>query len=161
MTRFRTTSTSARVVHLVELPPRPIRRRGTVHQGPQPARTAPEAEAAESPQLRVVQMQPVAPPAPAPPAARRKEAPAAPEGEPYRQQVGLLERRLRKLTQVLEQQEAMLARMDAGPVEEAGLASVYREVQGLQEGGSGGKRKREMMQKIFEANIELRKSVTG
>ncbi len=158
MTRFRTTSTSARVVHLVELPPRPIRRRGTVHQGPQPTGTAPEEGAPETPQLRVVQMQPVAPPAPA---ARRPETHGAPEGEPYRQQVGLLERRLRKLTEVLEQQEAMLARMDEAPAEETGLASVYREVQGLKEGGSGGERKREMMQKIFEANIELRKSVTG
>lgn len=158
MTRFRTTSTSARVVHLVELPPRPIRRRGTVHQGPQPARTAPEEPA---PQLRVVQMQPAAPPAPEAPAEKRRQAPADNQGDPYRQQVGLLERRLRKLTQVLEQQEAMLARMESGPAEETGLASVYREVQGLKEGGKGGKRKREMMQKIFEANIELRKSITG
>lgn len=80
---------------------------------------------------------------------------------PYRQQVGLLERRLRKLTDVLEHQEALLARMSSGPEIDTGVASVYREVQGLDDSVPEAERKREMMQQIFQANMQLRESVSG
>lgn len=153
MARFRNSSTSTRIVHLVELPPRPLRRRGTVHQGPQPSPSA----ATEPAPLRVVTMRPAAPA----PSARELDPGLGEAESPYRQQVGLLERRLRKLTNVLEQQEAMLARMQVGPAVETGLASVYREVQGLDDAVPEAERKREMMQAIFTANMQLRESISG
>jgi hypothetical protein len=78
-------------------------------------------------------------------------APApGPEGE-------LLHRRLTKLTVELEKAEAEIARLRAAlSHEQVGLASIYREVQGLSDDAPAAELKREMMERLFQANIALR-----
>lgn len=70
-----------------------------------------------------------------------------------------LERRLSKLTDSLGVTEAELQRLSKLKDVDLGLASIYREVQGLADGDSQAERKKEMMKTIFEANLGLRDSL--
>ncbi len=76
-----------------------------------------------------------------------------------RVEVARLERRLAKVKALLEAKEGELrqARRRSSAEQEQGVASKYREVQGLYGTGSLVERKRKMMQRIFEANLELQK----
>lgn len=78
--------------------------------------------------------------------------------EDFLREIGLLRRRVSKLTDSLGTTEREIARLRvAGPGED-GMASVYREVQGLQEGGEREDIKRELMASIFAANLDLHES---
>jgi diguanylate cyclase (GGDEF)-like protein len=66
-----------------------------------------------------------------------------------------LNRRIEKLTRALETTEAEVARLRSAGVEDTGVASVYREVQGLDSGESRADLKRELMGEIFKANLDL------
>jgi len=66
-----------------------------------------------------------------------------------------LNRRIEKLTRSLETTEAEVARLRTAGVEETGVASVYREVQGLDSGENRADLKRELMGEIFKANLDL------
>lgn len=78
----------------------------------------------------------------------------------HAQQVTQLQRRLNKVTASLEETEDALRRRKAqGPVD-TGVASIYRSVQGLADVEDDYELKKEMMSKIFEANIELRSQLS-
>jgi hypothetical protein len=71
--------------------------------------------------------------------------------------VSLLQRRIAKLSESLERTESQLREVSAMKSVETGIASVYREVQGLSvEDGQAGKKK-ELMAGIFAANLKLQK----
>ncbi|MFT7487481.1 MAG: hypothetical protein ACI9F9_003342, partial [Candidatus Paceibacteria bacterium] len=70
-------------------------------------------------------------------------------------QVSLLERRLNKVSDSLEATESALRKKGTGAVD-SGVASIYRTVQGLADVEDDVVLKKEMMSKIFEANMELK-----
>jgi len=69
--------------------------------------------------------------------------------------VELLERRIAKLTALLAQAEANLRRIAAAKSIDPGVASIYRGVQGLSEEDAALDLKRNLMQRIFQANLEF------
>jgi len=71
-----------------------------------------------------------------------------------------LERRVTKLVQSLDATEEILKRVSSMKDVDMGLASLYRAVQGLSVEDPFLDRKREMMQVIFESNLELQKRST-
>ena len=103
-----------------------------------------------------------APPRAAPPAVTPPVAPRLVVEEPADEERAfdaseLLHRRLTKLTRELERAETEIARLRARVGRDAaGLASIYREVQGLSEDAPLAELKRSLMARIFEANVELR-----
>jgi hypothetical protein len=82
------------------------------------------------------------------------------EGE-YQRQIELLERRVSKLTNSLGMTEAELQRVLRSKNLDSGVSSIYKSVQGLSGDEVQGELKKAMMEKIFEANVELRKKFTS
>jgi diguanylate cyclase (GGDEF)-like protein len=82
------------------------------------------------------------------------------EGE-YQRQIDLLERRVSKLTNSLGMTEAELQRVLRSKNLDAGVSSIYKSVQGLSGDEVQGELKKALMEKIFEANVELRKKFTS
>jgi len=74
----------------------------------------------------------------------------------HEHQVSLLERRLNKLSDSLEEAGNAAPVGQAGRGLDSGVASIYRTVQGLTDIEDDAELKKEMMSKIFEANVELR-----
>ncbi|MDC3307437.1 hypothetical protein OAV47_01240 [bacterium] len=72
-----------------------------------------------------------------------------------RRETRQLERRITKLAGLLEQTEGELRRTRARGAQETGVASIYSEVQGLDEGDGRLEQKKDLMKCIFEANLEL------
>lgn len=70
-----------------------------------------------------------------------------------------LERRVRKLLRSLEETEAVLRKVAAAKDLEVGIESLYRVVQGLAPQDADGALKRQMMDLIFAANVELRSAL--
>ncbi len=68
-------------------------------------------------------------------------------------EVEVLERRIQKLTRALEDAEGELTRAQAGHEIDPGVASAFRTVQGLRDDHGP---KRDMLEKLFQANLELR-----
>lgn len=102
------------------------------------------------------------PPEPAPqPPQPKLVSEAAPVSDPTREAIDILERRLLKLAGALQSQESLLLEMRQGPVEDTGLASTFREVQGLHGGESEFQRKQELMERIFKSNQQLRERITS
>jgi len=81
--------------------------------------------------------------------------------EEHRRQVDLLERRIAKLTRSLGMTEEELQRVLRAKNVDPGVASMYQNVQGLSDAEVQAELKRELMAKIFEANVELRKKFTS
>ena len=79
--------------------------------------------------------------------------------EDHRRQVELLERRIAKLTRHLAKAEENLARMAAMRGDDVGIASIYRTVQGLSPEERALAFKQKLMQRIFQANVELRQKL--
>lgn len=75
----------------------------------------------------------------------------------HKRQVDMLQRRLAKLSEALGMTEHELRRAIAAKSLDSGIASIYSTVQGLADDELNLDLKREMMAKIFEANVELRK----
>lgn len=75
----------------------------------------------------------------------------------HERKYNMLERRLAKLAGALEMTEAELRATMARKNIDPGVASIYRTVQGLSAAEEDVELKKEMMSKIFEANLELQK----
>jgi hypothetical protein len=74
-------------------------------------------------------------------------------------QIDLLERRIAKLTAQLAEAESALQKIAKMKGIDLGIASIYRTVQGLSEEEDAFALKQELMQKIFEANYELKQTI--
>lgn len=74
----------------------------------------------------------------------------------HQRQIDILERRISKLTQLLEQTEANLQRISAMKDVDPGIASIYRNVQGLSSEEEALAFKRSLMREIFQANLDLK-----
>jgi hypothetical protein len=86
---------------------------------------------------------------------------ASSEVSEARRTIDQLERRIVKLSTALGVTEEELQRIAAMKNVELGVASIYRTVQGLDVDTDNKERKREMMKTIFQANFELKKSLSG
>ena len=64
---------------------------------------------------------------------------------------------LSKLVNSLEQTEAALRETAHDDTADLGIASIYRDVQGLDMTSPFATRRRDLMANIFEANVELQK----
>jgi len=93
------------------------------------------------------------------PAASGAVPPGSISEEAHRRQVEMLERRIAKLTRHLARAEENLVRMAAMRGDDAGIASIYRTVQGLSPEERALAFKQKLMQKIFQANVELRQKL--
>jgi diguanylate cyclase (GGDEF)-like protein len=76
-----------------------------------------------------------------------------------RRQNELLERRIAKLIQELGLTADELRRVAELKSVDAGVASIYKTVQGLKGAEANAERKREMMKEIFQANVALKKTL--
>ena len=76
-------------------------------------------------------------------------------------EVELLQRRIHKLKGSLEATEHNLARLSDGEQVDPGISSIYRQVQGLDQGDTHLKRKRTLMADIFRANVALQKGAVS
>ena len=74
-------------------------------------------------------------------------------------QIDILERRIVKLTRLLEETEANLQRIAAMKNLDLGIASVYRDVQGLSSEEQALALKRSLMREIFQANLKLKTAI--
>ena len=77
----------------------------------------------------------------------------------HRHEVDNLERRIAKLTAMLEKTEQDLARLAQMNAADEGLASIYKTVQGISPEEKALALKRDLMQKIFDANLELKEAI--
>lgn len=75
--------------------------------------------------------------------------------------VGMLERRLAKVSESLELTEGELQRALHAKGVDPGVSSIYRTVQGLSDVEEDGELKKEMMAAIFEANLELKAQLSN
>ncbi|MBC8328826.1 MAG: hypothetical protein H8E31_08775, partial [Planctomycetes bacterium] len=74
----------------------------------------------------------------------------------HERELDIAERRISKLAATLKATERNLRKLAESKGFDPGLASIYREVQGLSEEDALAELKREMLSKIFEANLKLR-----
>jgi len=91
-----------------------------------------------------------------PPSSSSEEALGEKEAA-YRREIQLLRRRVTKLTESLGLTEQELGRLRDLASMDPGVASVYRDVQGLSIDDARAELKRELMASIFEANLELQR----
>lgn len=77
----------------------------------------------------------------------------------YRKKVDLLERRLAKVSGLLESNELEIRRLRQMKATNSGLASEYREVQGIAADDDQAEAKKEMMSAIFGANLKLHERI--
>ncbi|MEM9380499.1 MAG: diguanylate cyclase [Planctomycetota bacterium] len=83
---------------------------------------------------------------------------AAPPGEDpaaYKREIDQLHRRIAKLSASLETTEQEIVRLRSLKTVDDGVASVYREVQGLEDTDARSEIKKELMGEIFRANLDL------
>lgn len=85
--------------------------------------------------------------------------PGAPADDDARRQIELLERRIAKLTEQLGMTEEQLQRVLRAKSIDPGIASIYDSVQGLSPDEVDAALKRELLGRIFEANVALRRSL--
>ena len=71
-------------------------------------------------------------------------------------QIDTLERRVRKLASMLDMTEAELKRVAAMKDVDAGIASIYGSVQGLSGAEQDFEMRKQLMNEIFKANLELK-----
>ena len=95
-----------------------------------------------------------------------REAQAAEPAEPlvddgkeqdYQREIDNLQRRVAKLTHSLGITEGEIARLQNSPDVEAGVASLYRNVQGLTNTDARAELKKDLMSAIFEANLNMKR----
>jgi hypothetical protein len=79
----------------------------------------------------------------------------------YKRQIDVLERRIAKLTQLLSMTEGELRRLIDAKSIDPGVASIYKNVQGLEESENNAHVKKELMKRIFQANLELKQQLTS
>lgn len=76
-------------------------------------------------------------------------------------EVGNLQRRIKKLNDTLSSTEQRLQKVSAMKSVDAGISSIYRDVQGLDESDSHAGKKKELMADLFKANLKLQKRSGG
>jgi hypothetical protein len=81
------------------------------------------------------------------------------EAREQAERIELLERRIAKLSDSLGMTEAELQHVLAQRAGDSGVASVYKNVQGLSPTAVQAELKKALMSKIFEANVELRRQI--
>ena len=75
-------------------------------------------------------------------------------------EVALLRRRVNKLNASLDQANSMLDRLNAAQAAgEDGVASIYREVQGLRGDEDHYEKRKDLMCQIFELNMEIKDTI--
>lgn len=79
----------------------------------------------------------------------------------HQRQIDVLERRIAKLSGLLERTELALQHIAALKDVDPGIASIYRGVQGLSADAVALASKRDLLEQIFRANLELKQVVTG
>ncbi|MCP5023245.1 MAG: GGDEF domain-containing protein [bacterium] len=86
-------------------------------------------------------------------------APALPDEKEqgYQKEIDNLQRRIAKLTNSLGVTESEIARLRSVGDVEAGIASLYRDVQGLNSDDTRAELKQSLMSAIFEANLDLKR----
>jgi hypothetical protein len=75
------------------------------------------------------------------------------------ERIEILERRIAKLSESLGMTESELQKVLAQRSVDGGVASVYKNVQGLSASAAQAELKKTLMSKIFEANVELRRQI--
>ncbi|MCP3920520.1 MAG: diguanylate cyclase [bacterium] len=90
-----------------------------------------------------------------------QEGLASDEASEYQREIDKLQRRVAKLTKSLGLTETELGRLRKVKNVDDGLSSIYRDVQGLGDEDLHSVLKKELMAKIFEANLDLRKGTEG
>lgn len=124
---------------------------------------------AEISELRAAAAAPAAEP-PQPPLAAEIAAAFADDGllatevglsseEAHRRQIDILERRIAKLTHLLEETEDNLRRIAGMKGLDPGMSSIYRTVQGLSSQEEAFALKKQLMKKIFQANLDLKTAI--
>lgn len=85
--------------------------------------------------------------------------PALPDDveQDYQREIDNLQRRIAKLTHSLGITEGEIARLQSSPDVEAGVASLYRNVQGLSAQDARAELKKDLMSAIFEANMNMKR----
>lgn len=86
-------------------------------------------------------------------------APALPDEKEqgYQKEIDNLQRRIAKLTNSLGVTESEIARLQGVGDVDAGVASLYRNVQGLNSGDARADLKKDLMSAIFEANLDMQR----
>ncbi len=153
MSRFRSNHHGRQVCHRLEMPEVLRKRRTQRVLGQGSPRTGPRAAVSEPETLPERVLQPL-------PSLRRK-AESVRQDDGVQDAIQLLERRLQKLAGALESQEDLLLRMRQREAADPGVASTFREVQGLAPDAPELERKQELMRRIFESNQELRERITS
>jgi len=77
----------------------------------------------------------------------------------HENQITNLESRVNKLKELLDATETELRQIAERKGLDPGVASIYRSVQGLEEGEKDFERKKEMLVLLFEANMDLRSQI--
>ncbi len=77
----------------------------------------------------------------------------------HQREIDMLERRITKLSGLLEKSESDLKRLVAAGQIDPGLASIYDSVQGLGDEDPMLDRKAELMTSIFESNVRMREEL--
>ena len=72
-------------------------------------------------------------------------------------EVDTLQRRIKKLSESLDQTEHRLQAVAAMKSIDGGISSIYREVQGVSLEDAHAGKKKELMAEIFKANLKLQK----
>jgi diguanylate cyclase (GGDEF)-like protein len=81
------------------------------------------------------------------------------EAREQSERIEILERRIAKLSESLGMTESELQKVLAQRSVDGGVASVYKNVQGLSASAAQAELKKTLMSKIFEANVELRRQI--
>ena len=78
------------------------------------------------------------------------------------EQMDRLSRRLERMAKDLQlsEEEVNLLRGQLAAAYEGGIASVYKSVQGLSNDDPNVESKRDLLSKLFESNLEIRKQLT-
>ena len=76
--------------------------------------------------------------------------------EEHQREIGVLERRVSKLSVLLGETEDALRKVRASKHTDEGLSSIYDEVQGLGDDDDQYEQKSDLMRSLFEANLALR-----
>ena len=83
------------------------------------------------------------------------------DGDKYRKQVDLLERRLAKVNGLLENNELEIKRLRRLKTADTGVASKFKDVQGIADDDQNAEAKKEMMSQIFSANLKLHQRISS
>lgn len=95
------------------------------------------------------------------PASDPATGPASDPGreQAYLEEIDLLRRRVAKLTRSLGVNESQLARLLEGRAVDEGVASIYSQIQGVDERDERAELKRALMESIFQANLDLQREL--